>query len=515
MGLYTTLPEDIQEVDVIIAGGGTAGCVLASRLVDADPTLSVLLIEDGPNNQENPLVAHPLMWRPLLHPQTGSAIYYLGKEEAQLAGRGIPVACGGILGGGSSINFSMYTRPQAIDYDAWDMEGWSAHDLLPFMNKVETYHGDGKKEHHGLEGPIQISSGPFRQVEAERDFKSAMAQVGYPEMRDLQDLHSNNGASHCLKYASVDGIRQDVARTYLHPRLQDGRHENLHVLVESQVIKVLFDEKTKRATGVEYRPNPAFHKDMAQRAAREVKARKLVVLSCGALGTPGILERSGVGDPQGLRDAGVPVVADVPGVGDGYQDHQVVSYHYKSSIPKEETNDAAFASADPPASIGKLLMSRDKILGWNGFDASFKIRPTEKEVDALGHDFRTVWDRDFRDVAEKPLSLGNLSMGLLGDPNQFPKDTSYFGLGLYNAYPYSRGHVHITGPTLEGPLDFKTGFLSDPQEIDMKTHIWAYKKQREVARRMKIYQGEIPSHKPDFAPDSRAVIAQGRPARIR
>ncbi|KAI0024955.1 alcohol oxidase-like protein [Xylariomycetidae sp. FL0641] len=505
MGIIKALSEETHEVDVIIAGGGTAGCIVASRLADAAPGLSILLIEHGPDSAGNPLVRHPLLWRANLAPQSGTNIYYVAKEESQLSGRGIPVATGGILGGGSSINLSIYTRPQAVDYDAWNMPGWSAQDLLPFINKSETYHGEGKIEHHGQHGPIQISSGPFCQKEAERDFISAVARVGYPEVRDLQDLHTSKGVSHCLKYVSADGRRQDVAHTYIHPRLQDGKHDNLHVLVESQVTKVLFDDVMKRATGVEYRANPAIQKDASQQGTREIKARKLVVLSCGALGNPGILERSGVGHPEVLERAGVPVIASVTGVGQGYQDHQVISYHYKSSIPKEDTSDAGFA--DFPAGLERLLQSNDKTLGWNGFDASSKIRPSEAEVNALGPEFRRAWERDFKNVPQKPLSSMIMSTGFAGDPRIVPQG-SYFSLGLYNAYPYSRGHVHITGPRPDDPADFETGFLADDDQLDLKMHIWAYKKQREVARRMGICLGEAEGQTPRFASDSKAAVAE-------
>ncbi|KAI0597030.1 alcohol oxidase-like protein [Biscogniauxia sp. FL1348] len=488
MGIYTTLPDNIQEVDVIIAGGGTAGCVVASRLADADPELSVLLIEYGQNNDGNPLVSNPLLWRAHLQPGSGTNMYYMGKKESQLGDRGIAVAAGGILGGGSSINFSIYARAQATDYDAWNVKGWSADELRPFLNKVEKYHGDGDKEDHGLDGPVQVSSGSYRHIETERSFIAAMDQVGYPEIRDLQNLHANNGVSHSLKYVSPDGKRQDAAHAYLHPRLQDGKHENLHVLVESQVTKVLFDRATKRAIGVEYRTNPAFPKDGEQQGTREVKAKKLVVLCCGTLGTPAILERSGVGDPEVLRKAGVPIVADVPGVGRGYQDHQVIPYHYKSSVPREETSDVAFL--DPPASVGRLIASHDKMLGWNGFDASGKLRPTEAEVDALGPEFRKVWDRDYRDIPSKPLAAIMMLSGYFGDPSQVPEG-SYICFGVYNAYPYSRGHVHITGPNPDDALDFATGFLADAHATDLQIHTWAYRKQREVARRMSVYRGEL------------------------
>ncbi|ETS85863.1 hypothetical protein PFICI_03888 [Pestalotiopsis fici W106-1] len=512
MGLYTVLPESVQEVDIIIAGGGTSGCIVASRLADADPNLSILVIEHGPNNQNNPLVTHPLLWRAHLAPQTGTTIYYIGKNEAQLGNRGIYVAAGGVLGGGSSINLSMYTRPQANDYDAWKSRGWSSNDLIPYINKVETYHGDGLKEHHGHNGPIHVSSGPYRQNGAERNFISSMNQLGYSENKDLQDLDSSTGVSHCLKYASADGTRQDVAHAYLHPRIQDGRHDNLEVLLESQVTKVLFDTTTNRALGVEYRANPAFSKEAASQPPRRVNARQFVVLSCGTLGNPPILERSGVGDTKILENAGVPVVADVPGVGNGYQDHQVISYHYMSSMAMEETSDIAFR--DPATAIGSLLMSQSPILGWNGFDASSKIRPTETEVASLGQDFQNAWDKDFKDLPSKPLGTVILSTGLLDNPATFPEGV-YFSLGCYNSYPYSRGHIHITGPAMDDALGFETGFLADHAEIDLKTHIWLFKKQREVARRMNIYKGEVEGHQPAYPTGSSATFAPAVPTNNR
>ncbi|KAI0392359.1 alcohol oxidase-like protein [Xylariaceae sp. FL0594] len=522
MGLYTVLPDEVQEVDIIIAGGGTAGCIIASRLADADPSLSVLLIEHGPDNRGNPLLAHPLLWRANLAPQSGTNMYYMGKTESQLGDTGIPVAAGGILGGGSCVNLSIYTRPQSIDYDAWKMKGWSAEDLIPLNKKAETYHGIQNSPTHGRNGPIQVSKGPFRHDRTAKDFISAMKNLGYAEVNDLQDFRSTNAVSPSMKYVSEDGKRQDVASAYLVPKLQDDeRYVNLHVLAESQVIKVLFDidSGSNRAVGVEYRPNPAFQKeDKGPQASRTVKARKLVILSCGALGTPGILERSGVGDPRILEKAGIPrIVADLPGVGGGYQDHQVISYHYEADIPKEETSDGAFR--DPAFSmVGKLLATNDRSLGWNGFDASAKIRPSPDEVDNLGERFRKCWDEDYDDVPGKPLSVFLLSTGFLGDARTVPEG-SHISIGVYNAYPYSRGHVHITGASLDDPLHFATGFLTDEDGFDLQTHVWGYKKQREAARRMALYRGEMEGFGPAFAPTSKAAVAnqvelQGDDARV-
>lgn len=120
-----------------------------------------------------------------------------------------------------------------------------------------------------------------------------------------------------LRYVGPDGKRQDVAHAYIHPKLQSGNFPNLHVLLETDVERVLFDDN-KKAVGVVFRPNPDFQPGTEQASLRTVKARKQVVLSAGALGTPLVLERSGVGSPEVLAGAGVPLVAPVPGVGENY-----------------------------------------------------------------------------------------------------------------------------------------------------------------------------------------------------
>lgn len=137
----------------------------------------------------------------------------------------------------------------------------------------------------------------------------------------MQSLHSNNGSGPWYRYVSpLDGRRQDVAHRYLHPLLQSGHFPNLHVLVANQVLRVLFSDKGgNHAAGVEYQPNPSFAKDNHTNSKRSVMARKLVVASAGSFGTPLLLERSGVGDPAVLERAGVPVLEELPGVGNEFQ----------------------------------------------------------------------------------------------------------------------------------------------------------------------------------------------------
>ena len=255
-----------------------------------------------------------------------------------------------------------------------------------------------------------MTDGTFRESVTEADFVDAMSQLGYPEIQDLNNLYTNNGVQRrWARFVGLDGKRQDAAHRYLHPRLRDGAHPNLHVIVEAQVMRVLFDEGDaggKRAAGIEYRPNPQFQAlsvGLTQTPVKTVRARRLVVVSCGACGTPSVLERSGVGDPEILQRAGVgPVVSNLPGVGSNYQDHHLVIPAYRSSVGPGDTLDSWLFGRE---STTQLIEKRDRRIGWNAIDAASKLRPSEDEVDALGPEFRAAWDRDFKDAPNRPLML--------------------------------------------------------------------------------------------------------------
>ncbi|EED11964.1 glucose dehydrogenase, putative [Talaromyces stipitatus ATCC 10500] len=504
MAIYTALPDDLNEVDVIIAGGGTTGCVVAARLAEADPALSILVIEGGANN-DIPLVSVPALFLANLMPTSTTNILYKTNKEKQLGDRELIVPSGGVLGGGSSTNLMMYSRAQRSDFDSWQMPGWSAEEMLPYLRKLETYHGPGAKDTHGSNGPIHVSGGTYRALKSENDFISAAKKVGWTEIEDLQDLDSNNGVQRAMRYISPDGKRQDAATKYLLPRLQNGKHPNLHVLIESKVVRVLFDNGNKKAVGVEYLPKTdSPENDESNKSGppvQRVKARKLVIVSCGACGTPSVLERSGIGSPEILQRAGIPLVAEVPGVGYEYEDHQLLTYPYKSSLDVEETIDAVVSGR---RSVEELVRNNDKILGWNTMDIACKLRPSETDIARLGPEFEKTWNRDFKKNPNKPLVLMSLINGFPGDPSTVPAG-QYLGISVFTVYPYSRGHLHITGPSPSDPLDFSTGFFSDPGDIDLKKHMWAYKKQREIARRMHTYRGEVVSGHPPFPSSSKAA----------
>lgn len=362
------------DMDIIFAGGGTAACVAAGRLAKANPDLKILLIEGGKNNYEDPTVRNPAMYLSHLVPDSKTALFYKSEASGHLAGREAIVPMGGLLGGGSSINFMMYTRAQGADFDAWKTEGWTAQDMLPLCKKLETFHQDEEgidRSKHGYDGPIHVSDGGYR-PKFENSFMETIKKMGHNEIVDLQDLDSVGGFSRWQRYVSPDGKRQDAAHCYVHPLLQDGQHPNLHLLVESKVSRVIFDDSNPpKAVGVEYAPNEDHQPQLSlSKPVRHViKAKKLVVVSCGALGTPQVLERSGVGNPDILKKVGVDVVAEVPGVGENYQDHHLVLYPYKTNLPETDTLDAFLSGRKD---FGKAMEENDKMLGWNGIGMSLR-----------------------------------------------------------------------------------------------------------------------------------------------
>jgi alcohol oxidase len=158
------------------------------------------------------------------------------------------------------------------------------------------------------------------------------------------------------------------------------------------------------------------------------------------------------------------VVEELHGIGKDYQDHHLVLSAYRTSLEPGQTLDDIL---DGRVDATELIKSGDKRLGWNGIDIAAKIRPTEDEVTDLGPDFRKAWDQDFRDTPNRPLMLCGVVSGYLGDPTSVPAG-QYMTVGTYTAYPYSRGHVHITGPKVDGSLDFDIGFFNDAHDIDLK-----------------------------------------------
>lgn len=265
---------------------------------------------------------------------------------------------------------------------------------------METFHGNDPKGVHGTDGPIHISVGTKSVTRCQDTFIKAAASQGFEETADTADLKSGNAVGRAKRYISGDGIRQDTAHRYLHPRLQGGARPNLHVLVETRVIRVLLDGE--KASGAIFQSAEG-----AEAEPRTVKANKMVVLSSGACGTPPVLERSGIGSDEVLKRANVPLVVDLPGVGNGYQDHNTMTYIYRSNLTPDETLDGMVTGT---FDIPSMLQNRDDKVGWNCVDGNGKIRPNDVDVAGLGPDFQKLWDQEYKDKPDRPLAFMTLAM---------------------------------------------------------------------------------------------------------
>ncbi|KAF8736257.1 GMC oxidoreductase, partial [Rhizoctonia solani] len=146
------MPQAYADFDIVFVGGGTTACVAAGRLAKANPELHILLVEQGPNNYQEPNVVIPALFLSHQAPGSKTATFWKGNKSNALNGRSPIVPTGRMLGGGSR-----YTRPSASDFDDWKTEGWGSNDMIPLLRKMETYHLASGRETHGYEGPLNVS----------------------------------------------------------------------------------------------------------------------------------------------------------------------------------------------------------------------------------------------------------------------------------------------------------------------------------------------------------------------
>jgi len=304
-----------MQADYIIVGAGSAGCVLANRLTE-DPGTRVVLIEAG-GRDWNPLIHIPAGFMKMLdHPTLTWG--FRAEPDPGTAGRAILYPRGRVLGGSSSINGLIYIRGQPEDYDHWAQlgnRGWSWDDCLPYFRKAERWEGE-ETELRGKSGPLFTSKMDRPEICA--TVIEAGKELGLEYREDVNSLPPGAGDSIGWCQQTRGGRRRaSTARTYLRPAL---KRPNLELVTGALVHRILLDGK--RVAGVEFsRGGPGGFVERAE-------AKAEVILSAGAVGSPHLLQISGVGDPDHLAKTGIPVAHALPGVGRNMQDHYVVRITY-------------------------------------------------------------------------------------------------------------------------------------------------------------------------------------------
>lgn len=411
----------MSEFDYIVCGGGSAGCVLAAELA-RDPARRVLVIESG-RRDRNPWIHIPATFFRVLRGGR-DAITYASQPEPGLGGRPCLVPQGHVLGGGSSVNAMIYIRGQAQDYDDWaalGCTGWDWAQVLPVFRALESNRVHGAP-FHGRKGPLTVSNPRHRHTLSEA-FLSASFQAGLPASADF------NGATQegmgFYQTTIRDGRRCSAARAFLHPVLRQG---NVTLLTSARVDRVLIEGG--RATGV------------LLADGRQFTARREVVLCAGALATPLILMRSGLGPAATLEAQGVPVLADLPGVGANYQDHMAVPVEAETRAPI-----STYGQDRGLRAVGHMLhylTSRRGLLASNIVEAG-------GFVDTAG--------------SGRPDIQFHMIPGFAGAPDTPPLEGHGISFSVCVLRPAARGQLALASrdPLAQGRL--RAGVLDHPQDI--------------------------------------------------
>lgn len=344
-----------MDYDYIIIGAGSAGCVLANRL-SSNPDHTVLLIEAGPENKALSLKMPAAVLSNLKGTKHNWA--FKGEPEPELNGRQLQHDRGKTLGGSSSINGMLYIRGHALDFEGWRQsgcEGWSYADVLPYFKKMESY-GGGGDQFRGDEGPLTIPRTEPTEPLAQA-FLKAGEEAGYPLTDDISGYCQEGFGS--LDSTVFNGERLSTARAYLEP-VRD--RANLTVVTLAHVQRLVIDKKT--ASGVIYKDQHG--------NTLTVNAKKEVILSAGAVGSPHLLMLSGIGPADHLKAMGIEVVKDLPGVGQNLNEHPDFVLKFKCEQPV-----SLWPKTKP---LGKLLAgiqwltTRKGICASNHFDVVGCIR---------------------------------------------------------------------------------------------------------------------------------------------
>jgi choline dehydrogenase len=432
--------------DYIVVGAGSAGAIVAARLSE-DPDTSVLLLEAGP--EDNSYWSKiPLGFAKILFNQNYMWWNHETEPEPGLNNNQYPLPHGKLLGGSSAINGLVHVRGTPFDYDSWEKEGadgWSYEDVLPYFKKLEKDHR-GADEYHGGDGPIGVELARWENPLADAFIDTAVQTLSIPRNNDF-NRPNIEGAGY-WDLATWKGRRSSTSEAYLKP---NRNRPNLTILTEAYVTKIDFEGK--KAVGVTYE-----RKGKTQR----VRANRETILSAGALQTPQLLQLSGIGPSELLKEHGIEVVHELKGVGENLIDHMQVGRKYKTSSKYTLNKQVGGIFSQIKAGINYYLGPRNGPLtiGASLAGAYVKTRP---------------------DVEAPDLHLHFLPF-MPGDKGWDLAKFSGFRLGMYQNRPKSRGRVRITSADPKGSPSILFNHLSE--EEDVQTILEGMKLAKRVADAM-------------------------------